>query len=143
MSHIFTGNHVARPTINLGGTTSNSSSNQPSDIIKRAIQQREERDALRRKNAAAHRIQIFYKSRQDAAHTRNKLRAQFDQLVAAPIVDPPTLILATRLIALFFVDANSADLKRAGAWCRAVIGTVPGAAGAFTFAALSGVRTES
>ncbi|KAL8279265.1 hypothetical protein RQP46_008302 [Phenoliferia psychrophenolica] len=127
---IFNGAHTSRQAINLGGASSSGSEQQPSSLIRRAIQQREEREHHRQRDRAAARIQVFYKGRHDAARTRGALRARFDELVAstsaATVVDGPSLVLATRLIALFFVDANQADLKRAGAWCRAVIGTAPG-----------------
>lgn len=56
MSHIFTGAHVSRQAINLGGI--GGTQGQPSDLIKRAMQQREEREHNRKRDQAAARIQV-------------------------------------------------------------------------------------
>lgn len=156
---MFTGSHIQRQAINLGGSSRQADSGaQPGDLIKRAKREREERELNRKKDTAAAKIQVsstsaaasrdrprlrvacslalhllpqvFYTGRRHAARTRTTLRAKFDSLLADSPADPNAVVHATRLLAVFFVDRNQQDLKRAGAWCRAVIGTVANSPGA-------------
>ncbi|GAA6025858.1 hypothetical protein JCM10207_003234 [Rhodosporidiobolus poonsookiae] len=120
MDHLFTGAARQRPTINLGGTRTLQSDH--SDLVARARHERLQREHDRAKHKAVHAIQAFWRGRSSANRTRHALRAQFDPLVApSASPSPADVVLASRLLAVFFVQGNSADVKRAGAWCRTVL----------------------
>ncbi|GAA5863539.1 hypothetical protein JCM8547_007279 [Rhodosporidiobolus lusitaniae] len=123
--HLFTGASRSRPIINLGGASSPTASNQD-DLLTRARQQRKQREAERVRAKAAGVIQAFYRGRLAAVRTRDTFRAQFDALLAphaAPSSSslPDVVLLASRLLAVFFVQGNKDDVKRAAAWCRTVL----------------------
>ncbi|GAA6037540.1 hypothetical protein JCM8097_008245 [Rhodosporidiobolus ruineniae] len=121
MNSLFTGASRARPTINLGGNSTASHASH-SDLLAQARRQREQREQDRKRDAAARVIQAFYRGRRSAYHTRQGFRTQFDALVvpsSTPTSD--SLLLASRLLAVLYVRGNTGDIKRAGAWCRAVL----------------------
>ncbi|GAA5951470.1 hypothetical protein JCM3765_005944 [Sporobolomyces pararoseus] len=124
MQHLFTGSATRRPTVNLGGArTQPQASHQ--DLVSRARSEREAREADRQKTRAAGKIQAFYRGRRSAAATRSDLRTRYDTLFAAPTTsaspDSDSILLASRLIALFFTDGSKNDVKRLATWCRVVL----------------------
>ncbi|GAA5872614.1 hypothetical protein JCM1840_004854 [Sporobolomyces johnsonii] len=122
MQHLFTGAANRKPTVNLGGARrSDLSATTQQDLIHRARQEREQRENDRRRSKAAGIIQAFYRGRQSAAATRQQLRTQFDSILSAAAPSPSSVILASRLLAVFFVDRHAADVKRTALWCRVVL----------------------
>lgn len=65
--------------------------------------------------------QAFYRGRHEAARARGVLRARYDTLMANQM-DDQVVLEGSKLLALFFVDLNAGDLKRAALWCRTVLG---------------------
>lgn len=75
-------------------------------------------------------LQAFYRGRIEAYQTRVALRSRFDSLLSSSTSpSEQSVIEATRLLGLFFVDRNASDVKRAAAWCRALLGKAVGSAG--------------
>ncbi|GAA5986939.1 hypothetical protein JCM5350_000914 [Sporobolomyces pararoseus] len=124
MQHLFTGSATRRPTVNLGGArTQPQASHQ--DLVSRARSEREAREADRQKTRAAGKIQAFYRGRRSASATRSDLRTRYDTLFSAPTTsatpDSDSILLASRLLALFFTDGSRDDVKRLATWCRVVL----------------------
>ncbi|GAA5926625.1 hypothetical protein JCM1841_003185 [Sporobolomyces salmonicolor] len=122
MQHLFTGAANRKPTVNLGGARrTDLSATTQQDLINRARQEREQRENDRRRSNAARIIQAFYRGRRSAAAVRQQLRAEFDSILSAAAPSPSSVILASRLLALFFVDRHTGDIKRTALWCRVVL----------------------
>ncbi|GAA5906318.1 hypothetical protein JCM6882_002700 [Rhodosporidiobolus microsporus] len=120
MQNLFTGGRP-RTTINLGGASASSTQQQHGDLIARARREREQRELERRKEGAVRVIQAFYRGRRSARATRQFFRARFDELLASPSSTAEDVVLASRLLVIFFVASNAQDVKRVGGWCRAVL----------------------
>ncbi|GAA5959773.1 hypothetical protein JCM21900_006378 [Sporobolomyces salmonicolor] len=122
MQHLFTGAANRKPTVNLGGARrTDLSATTQQDLINRARQEREQRENDRKRSNAARIIQAFYRGRRSAAAVRQQLRAEFDSILSAAAPSPSSVILASRLLALFFVDRHTGDIKRTALWCRVVL----------------------
>lgn len=65
-------------------------------------------------------FQAFYRGRQEAIRIRVEFRKEFDLAIINNTTD--SIYKATKLLALFFVNDNSNDVKRLAAWCRAILG---------------------
>ncbi|KAI5476557.1 ubiquitin-protein ligase E3 C [Pseudohyphozyma bogoriensis] len=119
---LFSGQHRSRPTINLGGSSANSSQGQ-SNVAERAKQLREQREKDRLRERASARIKRFVVGRHRAAKDRDEFRKEFDGLLVDPAaVGPDELVHATRLLVRFLgSDGPAEDRKRAGKWCRTVL----------------------
>ncbi|GAA6016983.1 hypothetical protein JCM11491_006119 [Sporobolomyces phaffii] len=130
MQHLFTGSATRRPTVNLGGARTNPQASHQ-DLVLRARQEREAREAERQRSKAAGTIQAFYRGRRSAGTTRRELRTRYDTLLAptpsssATTVsarpDSTSVLFASRLLALFYTDRNKDDVRRLAAWCRTVL----------------------
>lgn len=57
-NQLFSGSHVSRPSINLGGSRGSSSEQQAGDLIERARREREAREDQRKRERAAVKLQV-------------------------------------------------------------------------------------
>ncbi|KNE99767.1 hypothetical protein PSTG_07054 [Puccinia striiformis f. sp. tritici PST-78] len=121
----FTGQTKRRPFINLGGQ---SNSDKPSEVMRRAKQERLLREKFKHQQAASAIIQNFWRSRVDAGLTKTAMRNRFDQLLSfvfdnIPDVGPANFALSpdnhlelTRLILIFYTPHRSDDQRRLANW---------------------------
>ncbi|WAR60281.1 hypothetical protein PtB15_9B218 [Puccinia triticina] len=128
----FTGSSRRRPMINLGGQ---SNLNNPTEIMRRAKEERQLREKFKHQQAAVSIIQNFWRSRMDAGRTRTALRNRFDQLVSfifdnsdGPAnqkntssllkLSPKDHLELSRLILVFYTPHHAADQRRLVAWAN-------------------------
>ncbi|KAM0789662.1 hypothetical protein ACM66B_006527 [Microbotryomycetes sp. NB124-2] len=118
-SYLFTGRHVSRPAINLGGSQGVAPK---LDLVERARQERISRELTRKQEMAAIKIQAIYRSRTQARQTRQQLRSRFDSLAASSkSLAPNEIVELTRLIVLSSVTDDRGDIQRLAQWCRVVL----------------------
>ncbi|KAA1096311.1 hypothetical protein PGT21_012536 [Puccinia graminis f. sp. tritici] len=124
----FTGSAKRRPMINLGGQ---SNLNNPSEIMRRAKEERQLREKFKHQQAAVSIIQTFWRSRTDAGRTKTALRNRFDQLVSFIFdnsdrpanssllkLSPQDHLELSRLILVFYTPNQTDDQRRLVAWAN-------------------------
>ncbi|KAK4056483.1 ubiquitin-protein ligase (E3) [Microbotryomycetes sp. JL221] len=129
----FSGQHVSRPTINLGGpqpaAEGSKTVRRGDSVIERARQQRIEREHARQRERATVIIQAAYRRSLARNETRRALRATIDSLLNAQqhqnVPDRAgQVIQLTRALVVAFVIDDDVDIKRVAHWCRIVLSPV-------------------
>ncbi|KAH9812750.1 hypothetical protein DFH28DRAFT_392310 [Melampsora americana] len=124
----FTGSSRSRPMINLGGQSPNTSSMNPTEIMRKAKEERQLREHLKRQQTAVSTIQAFWRSRRIACQTKVELRKRFDHLINSVIPSssnqstlPEHHLTLSRLILVFFTPSDYSDHERLVQWANELI----------------------
>jgi len=124
--------------INLGGQPSLLTPNNPTEMMRKAKEERLLREKFKHQQAAVLIIQNFWRSRNDACRTRTVLRNRFDQLIsfvfdnpdapASQKTNPTFLKLSTqdhmelsRMILVFYTPSQAEDQRRLAIWINQLI----------------------
>lgn len=136
MNQLFSGQTRTRPSINLSGaghldeaSTSASSSSSTIrhttiSVAERARLEREKREAARRLDSSARRIQSFWRGSHAAGLVRDEIRSQLDAVLAALDGEGSNegsvanMLEATSRLAFIYRPGNKGDLARLSRWAR-------------------------
>ena len=132
MNQLFSGQTRTRPSINLSGAghqhlpehSASSSSSSSLSASERARQERAAREAHRRLETSARRIQAFWRAQHTAGKVREDIRHDIDKLLVEvgdkASTDKSSLSDATQRLAFVFRPGNAKDLTRLSSWARLV-----------------------